>query len=102
MSGFLTLRHAKKWWSVEQNLADTCFPRRVMLKSTFSIIVEIQAPVMDGMPYKQPMHTSKLCAGCLLGAAAPGRRGVSAEQIGSQAAQELLEDLKHGGCVDRW
>ena len=41
-------------------------------------------------------------SGCLLGAAAPGQRGVSSEEIGARAATELLEDLQHGGCVDRW
>lgn len=40
--------------------------------------------------------------GCILGAAAPGQRGVLAEDIGTRAATELLEDLSHGACVDRW
>ena len=41
-------------------------------------------------------------SGCLLGAAVPGQRGVPSEEIGARAATELLEDLQHGGCVDRW
>ena len=41
-------------------------------------------------------------SGYKLGSAVPGRRGFPAEEVGSQAATELLEDLQHGGCVDRW
>ena len=40
--------------------------------------------------------------GCILGAATPSKRGISSEQVGSQAAQELLEDLASGGCIDQW
>jgi RNA 3'-terminal phosphate cyclase (ATP) len=40
--------------------------------------------------------------GCVLGAAAIGERGKSSEQLGEAAAQELVEDIYAGGCVDRW
>lgn len=41
-------------------------------------------------------------SGCLLGGSALGKKGTPAEDVGSTAAEELLEDLSHGGCVDRW
>ena len=40
--------------------------------------------------------------GCLLGGSALGKKGTPAEQIGINAAQELVEDLNCGGCLDRW
>ncbi len=40
--------------------------------------------------------------GCLLGAAAIGERGTSSEQLGKAAAQELIDDIYAGGCVDCW
>lgn len=39
--------------------------------------------------------------GCILAASALGRRGVSAHEVGTQAAQDLLEDLSSQPCVDR-
>ena len=39
---------------------------------------------------------------CIMGAAGLGERGRSAEDVGQSAAQELVEDLQSGGCVDRW
>lgn len=40
--------------------------------------------------------------GCLLGASGVGERGVQAEQIGSTAADELIEAVCSGACVDHW
>ena len=40
--------------------------------------------------------------GCLLAACSPGERGTPAEDIGVGIADELLEDITAGGCVDRW
>jgi RNA 3'-terminal phosphate cyclase (ATP) len=40
--------------------------------------------------------------GCLWGAAAPGKKGVTAEDIGRTCARELAEDVLSGGCVDRY
>ena len=39
---------------------------------------------------------------CLLGASGVGERGVQAEQIGSTAADELIEAVSSGACVDHW
>uniref|UniRef100_A0A672G350 RNA 3'-terminal phosphate cyclase n=1 Tax=Salarias fasciatus TaxID=181472 RepID=A0A672G350_SALFA len=38
--------------------------------------------------------------GCLLASSALGKRGVSPEQVGVAAAEALLGNLRHGGCVD--
>ncbi|DBA82643.1 TPA: hypothetical protein ACH3X1_006890 [Trebouxia sp. C0004] len=40
--------------------------------------------------------------GCLLGASGIGERGVQAEQIANTAANELIEDIYSGACVDQW
>ncbi|CAF2093763.1 unnamed protein product [Rotaria magnacalcarata] len=39
--------------------------------------------------------------GCLLAASALGKRGVPAYDVGTQAAQDLLDDLSYQACVDR-
>lgn len=38
--------------------------------------------------------------GCLLAGSGLGSRDVKAEDVGRQAAEELLHNLDHGGCVD--
>lgn len=40
--------------------------------------------------------------GCLLGAASVGAKGRQAQQVGADAAADLLQDIRAGGCVDRW
>ncbi len=40
--------------------------------------------------------------GCLLGASGIGERGVQAEQIANTAADELIEAVCSGACVDQW
>ncbi|XP_078656652.1 RNA 3'-terminal phosphate cyclase-like [Branchiostoma floridae x Branchiostoma belcheri] len=40
--------------------------------------------------------------GCRLGGSALGKRGVQAEDVGRKAAQMLVKNLKHGGCVDEY
>lgn len=40
--------------------------------------------------------------GCLLGASGIGERGVSAEQVAATAADELIEAIESGACVDQW
>lgn len=40
--------------------------------------------------------------GCLLGASGIGERGVPAEQIATTAADELVEAVCSGACVDQW
>lgn len=39
---------------------------------------------------------------CLLGASGIGERGVQAEQIANTAADELIEAIYSGACVDQW
>ncbi|CAN9500839.1 unnamed protein product [Ophioblennius macclurei] len=39
-------------------------------------------------------------SGCLLAGSALGKRGVSPDQVGVAAAESLLSNLQHGGCVD--
>lgn len=38
--------------------------------------------------------------GCYLGGSALGKKGKQAEQVGQEAAEELINNLYHGGCVD--
>ncbi|XP_033636521.1 RNA 3'-terminal phosphate cyclase-like [Asterias rubens] len=39
---------------------------------------------------------------CRLAGSALGKRGVPAENVGKEAAQMLLNNLEHGGCVDEY
>lgn len=41
-----------------------------------------------------------MCCWCITAALA--ERGKTSEQVGQAAAEELLEGLAHGGCVDGW
>ncbi|CAF1542416.1 unnamed protein product, partial [Rotaria sordida] len=40
--------------------------------------------------------------GCLLAANALGKRDILASDVGIQATEELLKDLSHEACVDRY
>ena len=46
--------------------------------------------------------TAVTSTGCILGASVPQERGRHPEEIGQQAAEELVDDLQTGACVDRW
>ncbi|PSN31248.1 RNA 3'-terminal phosphate cyclase, partial [Blattella germanica] len=45
---------------------------------------------------------SETSAGCLLGGCALGRRELKAEQVGQNAADELLQSINCGACVDSY
>ncbi len=40
--------------------------------------------------------------GCLLAANRLGKRGKSSSDVGIEATEELLKDLSHNACVDRY
>ena len=40
--------------------------------------------------------------GCILGASALGKRNVSSYDVGTQATEDLLNDLSYQACVDRY
>ncbi|XP_057696331.1 RNA 3'-terminal phosphate cyclase isoform X2 [Corythoichthys intestinalis] len=40
--------------------------------------------------------------GCLFAGSALGKRGASADKIGTEAAEMLLDNIGHGGCVDQF
>lgn len=40
--------------------------------------------------------------GCIIAGSALGERGKKAEVVGEEAAQDLINNLKHGGCVDEY
>ncbi|KZT44174.1 RNA 3'-terminal phosphate cyclase [Sistotremastrum suecicum HHB10207 ss-3] len=40
--------------------------------------------------------------GCILGGSALGQKGKTPEAVGSEAADELVRNLSHGGCVDEY
>eukprot|EP01133_Synstelium_polycarpum_P012293 gene12293-14411_t len=46
--------------------------------------------------------TATTDTGCIYGASANGAIGVPAETVGENAANSLLSDLQHGGCVDEY
>ncbi|KAL4065444.1 RNA 3'-terminal phosphate cyclase domain-containing protein [Scleroderma citrinum] len=41
-------------------------------------------------------------AGCWIGGSAVSEKGKSPEQVGKEAAEELLRNLEYGGCVDEY
>ena len=45
---------------------------------------------------------AKTSTGCVFGAAAVGERGVTAETLGQRAADEMMDVLESGACVDDW
>ncbi|KAG8780597.1 hypothetical protein FRC16_003091 [Serendipita sp. 398] len=40
--------------------------------------------------------------GCILGASAVGKKGMDFDEVGREAAEELAQNLKQGGCVDEY
>ncbi|KAM4720706.1 RNA 3'-terminal phosphate cyclase isoform 1-T2 [Rhinophrynus dorsalis] len=40
--------------------------------------------------------------GCIYAGSALGKRGVTADRVGMEAAEILLRNLRHGGCVDEY
>ena len=48
------------------------------------------------------LAVARTSTGCVLGGAAVGERGRQAQQVGAQAAESLVRDIRAGGCVDQW
>jgi RNA 3'-terminal phosphate cyclase (ATP) len=40
--------------------------------------------------------------GCRIGGSSIGKKGVDPADVGKEAAEELVQNLKHGGCVDEY
>jgi RNA 3'-terminal phosphate cyclase (ATP) len=40
--------------------------------------------------------------GCILGGSAIGKKGLEPADLGESAADELLRNVEHGGCVDEY
>lgn len=67
--------------------------------------IDIQA---DPLPLQRSLDKSgygivlwaETSAGCILGGSAISQRGKSAFVAGAEAAEELLRNISHGGCVD--
>ena len=45
---------------------------------------------------------AKTEGGCILGGSAVGKKGLDPADVGESAANELLRNLEHGGCVDEY
>ncbi|TFK42806.1 RNA 3'-terminal phosphate cyclase domain-containing protein [Crucibulum laeve] len=45
---------------------------------------------------------AELEGGGMIGGSAVGRKGVQAEKVGEEAAEQLIAGLENGGCVDEW
>ena len=56
--------------------------------------------------YLNEVHSCRIAAetttGCLLAGNALGRREKSPSDVGKQTTEELLKDLSHEACVDRY
>ncbi|XP_071484413.1 RNA 3'-terminal phosphate cyclase-like [Diadema antillarum] len=48
------------------------------------------------------MLVAETTTGCRIAGSSLGKRGKQAEDVGREAAEELLKNLKHGGCVDEY
>jgi RNA 3'-terminal phosphate cyclase (ATP) len=48
------------------------------------------------------MLWAETTGGCVLGGSAVGKRGLDPADVGEAAANELLRNLDHGGCVDEY
>ncbi|GCB78129.1 hypothetical protein scyTo_0017704, partial [Scyliorhinus torazame] len=40
--------------------------------------------------------------GCIIAGSALGKRGVAADKVGIEAAEMLMKNIRHGGCVDQY
>ncbi len=70
---------------------------------TFHIVAKHEHPSVspfDGASILIWAETDK--NGCRFGGSSIGKKGVPAETVGEEAADELLGHLAHGGCVDEW
>jgi RNA 3'-terminal phosphate cyclase (ATP) len=45
---------------------------------------------------------AELGGGGVVGGSAVGKKGIAADVVGQQAADELVKGLEGGGCVDEW
>jgi len=64
-----------------------------------TIVADQQSSPSDGCFVMVVCESEK---GCRLGCSAIGKRGVSSEAVGKEAADELLKNLREGGCVDEY
>jgi RNA 3'-terminal phosphate cyclase (ATP) len=96
-------------------------PQRVAEQMTSAAkrqILEADVPALRGVPvrietYKEDTSCAphsgsgivllaKTSTGCILGGSALGAPRVSPEDTGAKAAEELLEAVESGGCVDKY
>jgi len=82
------------------------------------MIRKVKSPALDGVDinietYKEAAHASfgngsgivivaKTSTGCILGGSALGSPKVSPQDTGRKCAEELLEAVECGGCVDKY
>ena len=97
------------------NMSDSSFYHVLPAKARVIMQAKLKVPIFEEVAqYTQDTEpaamgegtgiliVARAASGCLLGGSAVGKRGVPAEEVGATAADELLEDLSHRGCVDRW
>lgn len=97
MSAYTQYEHAKpgaQFWCCLQELPD--------------LALEVTEPVRESRSTAQGdgcgllLMASSSGGRCIMGAAGLGQPGQPAEAVAQQAAQELVADLRTGGCLDRW
>ncbi len=79
--------------------------RKRLLKEGYSAEVEVEAYDPEKDPHIAPGTGIVLwaeCEGGVLGASALGRPGKRAEEVGGEAAEELLSQLRTGMAVDKY
>lgn len=71
-------------------------------ESFIQIGTKLDVGQRNGSPGSGIMIWAQTASGCIIGGSALGRKNVLAKETGKLAADELLRNLEHGGCVDEY
>jgi len=110
--GKVTSIHIKSFYAGK--LPD--FVAKKMAKSALKLIKQFSHSDLDGVEptveiTKHDPAVGSACGimiiantstNCIFGASSLQKRNEKAEKVGTRAAQELLDNLRSGGCVDEW
>ncbi|KLO12026.1 RNA 3'-terminal phosphate cyclase [Schizopora paradoxa] len=103
VSGSLLSHLAEQIRSAALDALNHIVPPEIEDKESFvQISARVDKGEKGGSPGSGIMLWAETTNGCIIGGSALGSKNVLATDTGTAAANELLRNLKHGGCVDEY
>jgi len=98
-AGYYKEEHAKEVVAAAEQVLYTSLSDRGIVFSTVLSSESREKAFGDGIGI---LITATSSTGCILAGSALDNKGMSLAEIGTNAANELIQNLSHGGCVDEY